>query len=89
MTMYNLPARLIFHNPIERYSIGDRTPGLKQDADGSLSIYLQPASPGGDKESNWLPTPPEGPFFYVIRVYLPTKEAQDGSWKEPKPILVE
>jgi len=87
MTMYNLPQRLIIHNPIERYSIGDRSPGLKKGADGSVMIYLQSASPGQDKESNWLPTPPEGPFFYVIRVYLPAKEVQDGTWSAPKPVL--
>ena len=86
MTMYNLPQRLIFHNPLERYSIGNRTPGLKFASDGSLSLYLQPTSPGSDLESNWLPTPPEGPFFYVIRIYLPTKSVQDATWKEPKPM---
>jgi hypothetical protein len=26
-------------NPINRYAIGDRTPGLKYNADGSLDIY--------------------------------------------------
>ena len=89
MTMYNLPQRALIHNPLERYSLGNRSPGLKCAADGSLSIYLQPKSPGKDREGNWLPTPPEGPFFYVIRLYLPKKAAQDGSWKEPKPVLAQ
>ena len=57
LTMYNLPQRLLVENPINRYSIGDRTPGLKKGKDGSLEIYLQNESPGADKESNWLPTP--------------------------------
>jgi len=87
MTMYNLPQRALIHNPLERYSIGNRSPGLKKSADGSLKIYLQPSTPGKELESNWLPTPPEGPFFYVIRLYLPAKPARDGSWKEPKPTL--
>jgi hypothetical protein len=87
MTMYNLPQRALIHNPIERHSIGDRTPDLKRGDDGSLSIYLQPESPGKDKESNWLPSPPAGPFFYIIRVYLPEPSAQDGTWKAPTPTL--
>ena len=49
---YNLVA-----NPINRYSIGNRTPCLKKDPDGGLTIYIQHESPGADKESNWLPAP--------------------------------
>ena len=62
ITMYKLPQRLLVDNPIQRYSIGDRTPGLKAGQDGSLEIYLQHDSPGPDKESNWLPTP-KGPVL--------------------------
>ncbi len=28
-------------NPLARYSIGDRTPGLRKSSDGSLTLYLQ------------------------------------------------
>ena len=71
MTMYDLPGRLLVDNPIQRYAIGSRTQGLKTNADGSVDIYLQATSPGGDKESNWLPTPQQGPFFMVLRMYGP------------------
>ena len=82
ITMYNLPERLLVANPINRYSIGDRTPGLKMGKDGSLEIYMQSESPGPDKESNWLPTP-KGPFFLVSRMYGPKPQLIDGTWKEP------
>jgi hypothetical protein len=82
ITMYNLPQRLLVENPIKRYSIGDRTPGLKKGKDGSLEIYLQSDSPGPDKESNWLPTP-KGPFFMVSRMYGPKQPLIDGTWKDP------
>lgn len=82
LTMYNLPQRLLVENPINRYSIGDRTPGLKMGKDGSLEIYLQNESPGADKESNWLPTP-KGPFFMVSRMYGPKQPLIDGTWKDP------
>jgi hypothetical protein len=82
ITMYGLPARLLVPNPIDRYSIGDRTPGLKRDADGGLTIYLQAENPGPDKASNWLPTP-KGPFFFAGRFYGPKPEALDGRWTLP------
>lgn len=40
-----------------RYAIRDRTPGIKQEADGSTILYLQSTLPSADKESNWLPMP--------------------------------
>jgi hypothetical protein len=30
---------------------------LKHDPDGSLDLYFQIESPGGDKEAIWLPSP--------------------------------
>jgi hypothetical protein len=82
ITMYGLPERYLVPNPIKRYSIGDRTPGLKLGADGSLEIYLQAESPGKDRESNWLPTP-KGPFFFVGRFYGPKESALRGDWTLP------
>jgi len=67
-TMYKLPQRWLVDNPIDRYSIGSATPGLKTAADGSITIYFQAKSPGKDKESNWLPAP-EGPFWSILRTY--------------------
>ena len=82
ISMFNLPQRLLVDNPIQRYSIGDRTPGLKKGQDGSLEIYLQHDSPGTDKESDWLPTP-KAPFFLVSRMHGPKQPLIDGTWKEP------
>ena len=82
ITMYNLPQRLLVENQINRYSVGDRTAGLKQGPDGSLEIYVQHDNPGPDKASNWLPAP-KGPFFFVARFYGPKQAAMDGTWKLP------
>ena len=86
LTMYNLPGRFLVENPINRYSIGDRTAGLSQGKDGSLEIYLQNESPDVATASNWLPTP-KGPFFLASRMYGPRQPMIDGTWKEP--VLVE
>jgi hypothetical protein len=53
--------------------------------DGSVDIYLQHASPGKDRESNWLPAP-DKEFNVTLRMYWPTDKAPsiiDGSWKPP------
>lgn len=83
VTMYKLPERLLVENPIQRYSIGDRTSGLKLGADGSLEIYIQSENPGADKVSNWLPAP-AGPFFFVARLYGPKDPVLKGTWKLPR-----
>jgi len=82
LTMYSLPDGLLVENPIHRYSIGDRTEGLKYGADGSLEIYIQRESPGKDKESNWLPAP-NGPFNVVLRMYLPKATALNPLYAPP------
>ncbi|RLA58446.1 MAG: DUF1254 domain-containing protein [Gammaproteobacteria bacterium] len=78
ITMYGPDANLV-DNPIDRYSIGDRTAGLKFGADGSLTLYLQHESPGKGKESNWLPAP-DGNFYVSIRTYRPREEITNGTW---------
>jgi hypothetical protein len=82
-TMYKLPQRWLVDNPINRYSIGSATPGLKIEADGSIIIYMQTESPGKDKESNWLPTP-NGPFWPILRTYGPGRTLLNGSWEQPE-----
>ena len=88
MTMYDLPDRLLVDNPIKRYAIGSRTQGLKTNSDGSVDIYLQATSPGGDRECNWLPTPSKGPFFMVLRMYGPEGLA-GGEWHAPQPTVAQ
>ena len=70
ITLYEPPTITMVENPIKRYSIGDRTRGLRYEDDGALTIYIQHASPGPGKESNWLPCP-IGPFVLALRNYWP------------------
>lgn len=84
VTMYEMPASLLVDNPIDRYVINSpMLPKLKKDGDGGITIYVQNASPGKAKESNWLPAP-KGPFAAAMRIYLPKPEALDGTWKRPE-----
>ena len=61
-------------NPIGRYSIGDRTPGLRRAADGSLTIVIQHDQPADT--SNWLPAPAnvEGLAAEYLHAVLPAEE---------------
>jgi hypothetical protein len=65
------------HNPIERYGVTSGMP-LNYNPDGSLDIYIQARSPGPDREPNWLPCPPSGPFNVTVRVYQPKQTMLDG-----------
>ncbi len=76
ITMYGTNFQLV-KNPISRFSIGDRTKGFAPNADGSLDIYVQNKAPGVGKESNWLPSPPSGPFRLNYRIYLPQEPARN------------
>jgi hypothetical protein len=63
-------------------------PGMKTNADGSLTLYIQNKSPGADKEANWLPAP-NGTIYLVMRLYRPKTEAPsilppgEGTWQPP------
>jgi hypothetical protein len=74
LTMYEATSEgqlFLTDNPIGRYSIGDRTPGLVRDADGALTVWISRADPGAERRANWLPAPAQGPFALTLRAYLP------------------
>jgi hypothetical protein len=89
VTMYDGKTQLLIENPIGRYLINSpMLPGMKKNPDGSLTIHVQRASPGKDREANWLPAP-DGPIYLVMRLYWPKDTLPsilppgEGSWKPP------
>lgn len=85
LTMYQVEADgrfFLVENPINRFSIGDRTEGLVKNADGSIDIYLQRDRPDGEKAANWLPAP-AGPMRLSLRAYLPRRVLRDRTWRIP------
>jgi hypothetical protein len=84
MTLYEITSeggRYFFDNPDERYAIGDRTPGLARNPDGSLDILIQSQRPE-TLASNWLPAP-AGEFSLTFRAFLPRRPLLDGAWYPP------
>lgn len=59
----------MFENPIGRYSLTDRTEGLRFGRDGSLDVLIQHDQPA-EGSSNWLPAPPDR-FSLTLRAYQP------------------
>jgi hypothetical protein len=82
LTMYDAKRFYLVDNPIDRYSIGDRTPGLVVADDGSITIRISNESPGKGQESNWLPAP-DGPFRPLLRMYQPRQPVFDGTYVLP------
>ena len=67
-----------------RYSISARQ-DLKPNEDGSVDLYIQHASSGADKKSNWLPAPADK-FVLMLRPYWLDETSPsilEGSWQPP------
>jgi hypothetical protein len=85
ITMYEIDQGWWFvPNPLNKFTVSPRD-NLKPNADGSVTLYFQNASPGADKEANWLPAP-KGAFLPMLRMYWPKENSPsilDGSWTPP------
>ncbi len=89
VTMYDGKSQFLIKNPINRYLINSpMLPSMKNNADGSLTIYIQKDSPGVDEDSNWLPAPNDT-IYLVMRLYWPKTTppsilpAGEGTWQPP------
>jgi hypothetical protein len=89
VTMYAMPDFFLVENPIDRYSIGDRTPGIVLDDDGGLTITISHERPtDATAAANWLPAP-AGDFRPVLRMYEPRPEVLSGGYPVPAIIRVD
>ena len=67
-------------NEQNRWSISDRTPGLKYGDDGSLSLIFSATRP--ELPANWLPVP-AGPYLLGMRVYEGDDAVIHADWFPP------
>lgn len=83
LTMYDVPDYYLVDNPLSRYSLGDRTPGIRYESDGSLVITISHTRPAdATAQANWLPAP-AGPFRPVLRMYEPGEAVLDQTYTVP------
>lgn len=94
VTMYDGKTQLLIENSIDRYLINSpMLSSMTKNADGSLTLYLQKASPGADKENNWLPAPNDL-MYLVMRLYWPKTDSPSilppgkGTWSPPRIVKV-
>jgi hypothetical protein len=81
ITMYFSQGFMV-PNPINRWAIGDRTPGLVHDPDRGITIFVQYDPPDPASTANWLPAP-RAPFMLLMRLYLPKEPILSGRWVPP------
>ena len=81
LTMYDKDL-FLYANELDRYALGDRSEGMRRDADGGLTLYLQHVRPAPGRVANWLPAP-ASKFTVALRLYDPAARALDGRWKPP------
>jgi hypothetical protein len=86
LTMYDRDYFMLPKSPNGRTNIGTVSLDaneLKFAADGSLTITMAHEQPvDGEARANWLPAP-EGQFALIVRVYVPTQQVLDGTYKLP------
>jgi hypothetical protein len=83
ITMYDGKTQLLVANPLKRYLLNSTMlRSFKYDADGSLTLFGEKSPSRAAKEANWLPAP-DGPFYCILRIYMPAPQAVSGSWKKP------
>ena len=80
VTLYD-PEGFQVPNSLDRFAVSSWMP-FKYNSDGSLDLYFQNESPGGELEANWLPAP-KGPFNLTMRLYAPKSDALTGKWNPP------
>jgi hypothetical protein len=74
------PDLFFVDNPLDRYSLSDRSPSLRPTFDGSLTIEIGHHPP--PDPSNWLPAP-DGPCVLVLRAYEGAPDVVAARWFPP------
>lgn len=81
-TVYEVSTRTLINN---KFGIADRSSrmDLLKNTDGSVTLYIGPNKPKGDKAKNWIPTETGRAWFPYFRLYSPKKAFLDRSWVLP------
>ena len=90
VTMYDGKSQLLIKNPINRYLINSpMLPGMKKNADGSLTLYIQKDIPRQGEGSQLVARAQRHDLSRCMRLYWPKDTppsilpAGEGTWKPP------
>jgi hypothetical protein len=80
VTVYDTQTRSMLQTTQKSPSVDSNGEGLKQNNDGSFTIFFGPKAPQGF-ENNWIETIPEKSWFVILRMYSPLKPWIDQTWR--------
>jgi hypothetical protein len=82
LTVYDVSTRCIIVNDTK---IADRSSRMDilSNEDGSVTLYIGPDKPDGDKSKNWIQTKAGKAWFPYFRLYSPKEEFLNKSWVLP------
>jgi hypothetical protein len=84
LTVYDARTQDLHPNPLDRYGLNDRDPLVAGRQPGPVEAMFAPDRPEAGGAGVWVPVP-AGPFYLVLRAYLPRQEILDGEWA-PAPV---
>lgn len=80
LTAYDNQTRSLLETDQKTAGIDSNKPGLKTNADGSVTIWFGPEAPKGE-EANWVQTMPGKGWNTLLRLYGPLEPWFDKRWK--------
>ena len=78
-TVYDRKTHALIKN-LSRASCASNDKAVQTNPDGSVDVFFGAQSPAG-KESNWVPTDPNGHFEVLFRMYGPEKPLFEKTWR--------
>ncbi|MCD9086991.1 DUF1254 domain-containing protein [Stenotrophomonas sp. SY1] len=83
LTLYDA-QHFFVPNAVGRYSLGTKNQDLVRNADGGLTLHVQPDPPTDPAlHGNWLPSPKGAAFSLYVRTYWPDAAILEGNWSPP------
>lgn len=86
--VYDNQTRSLLETDQKAAGVDSLHPGLKANADGSVTVWFAPKPPAG-QENNWVQTMPGRGWNTLLRLYGPLEPWFDKSWKPGDLELVE
>jgi hypothetical protein len=80
VTVYDTQTRSMLQTNQKFPSVDTNSEGIKQNSDGSLTVYFGPKAPKG-YENNWIETIPGKSWFVILRMYGPLQPWIDQAWR--------